>query len=70
MSKMRVLPTGWDCEGCEERGEGAVTIWAFCLRTSAGVRIRQETNSPVEEARECVIGVGREVWTKRALVAS
>ena len=28
------------------------TICAFCLRTSAGVRMKQETNSPVEEARE------------------
>ena len=35
------------------------TIWAFCLRTSAGVRIRQEISSAVEEDRELIIGVGR-----------
>jgi hypothetical protein len=31
---------------------------AFCLSTSAGVRIKHETSSPVEEARELIIGVG------------
>lgn len=35
------------------------TICAFCLRTSAGVRMKQETSSPVEEAIECTIGVGK-----------
>ena len=27
-----------------------VTIWAFCLSTSAGVRMRHDTSSPVEDA--------------------
>lgn len=31
--------------------EDLVTIWAFCFRTSAGVRIKQETSSAVDEAR-------------------
>ena len=39
--------------------EDFLTICAFCLRTSAGVRIRHETSSPVDEAREWAIGVGR-----------
>lgn len=39
------------------------TICAFCFRTSAGVRIRQETISAVDEAMAWIIGVGRE-WVK------
>ena len=35
------------------------TICAFCFRTSAGVRIRQETSSATEEARACTMGTGR-----------
>ena len=42
-----------------------LTICAFCLRTSAGVRMRQETSSPVEEARAWATGVGRGVWFSR-----
>jgi hypothetical protein len=34
-------------------------IWAFCFSTSAGVSIRHDTISPVEEAIPCIIGVGR-----------
>ena len=45
----------------EDDEEDFLTICAFCLRTSAGVRMRQETSSPVEEAREWVIGVGSAV---------
>jgi len=43
-------------ERCERE-----TICAFCLRTSAGVRIRHDTSSAIEEAAECVIGIGRGV---------
>lgn len=35
------------------------TIWAFCLMTSAGVRMAQETHSAREEERAWVSGVGR-----------
>lgn len=52
-----------------ERGEWD-TIWAFCLRTSAGVRIKHETSSPAEEATELVTGVGREVWPSIDFVPS
>lgn len=45
------------CEG-EEGEEGFRTIWAFCLRTSAGVRMKQATSSAVEEARAWRRGVG------------
>lgn len=31
--------------------EDLETIWAFCFRTSAGVRMKQETSSAVDEAR-------------------
>ena len=40
-------------------------ICAFCLRTSAGVRIRQEMASAKEEAVAWRSGVGREVDTER-----
>ena len=33
--------------------------WAFCLRTSAGVRMKQETASAVAEAALWSKGVGR-----------
>ena len=46
------------------------TICAFCFSTSAGVRMRHDTSSPIEEAAECVIGVGRVVWLSRDLVPS
>lgn len=32
---------------------------AFCLITSAGVKIKQETDSATQEEREWIIGVGR-----------
>jgi hypothetical protein len=35
------------------------TIWAFCLMTSAGVRMAQETSSAIEDAAEWMIGWGR-----------
>ena len=35
------------------------TICAFCLITSAGVRMAQETNSAREEAAAWITGVGR-----------
>lgn len=47
-----------------------VIIWAFCFRTSAGVRIRQETSSAVLEATVWDRGVGREVWERRFLAVS
>ena len=62
--------------GCFGEGDGMgagvlrFTICAFCLRTSAGVRMRHDTNSPVEEAIEWVIGVGNEVCERRDLLAS
>jgi hypothetical protein len=37
----------------------ADTIWAFCLMTSAGVRMAQDTNSAREEAAAWMTGVGR-----------
>jgi len=53
-----------------EWGGGLDTIWAFCFRTSAGVRMKQETSSPDEEARELVIGLGMGVDWRRDLVDS
>lgn len=47
-----------------------VIICAFCFRTSAGVRIRQETSSAVLEARVWDSGVGREVLERRVLAVS
>ena len=47
----------------EEDGDGAVVgwmIWAFCLRTSAGVRTRQLMSSAREEDKACVAGRGRD----------
>jgi len=41
----------------EERS--ADTIWAFCLMTSAGVRMAQETSSARDEAAAWMTGVGR-----------
>ena len=35
------------------------TICAFCFRTSAGVRIKHDTSSPVEDATACMTGVGK-----------
>jgi hypothetical protein len=35
-------------------------ICAFCFRTSAGVRMRHDTISAVEDAIPCIMGVGRE----------
>lgn len=46
------------------------TICAFCLRTSAGARIRHDTSSPAEEATEWVIGVGSAVWPSTVFVPS
>lgn len=40
-------------------GDRAVIICAFCLRTSAGVRMKQETDSAMEEAMPWMTGVGR-----------
>lgn len=40
----------------EERS--ADTICAFCLMTSAGVRMAQDTSSAREEAAACMTGVG------------
>lgn len=42
-----------------EVGEFMSRTWAFCFRTSAGVRIAQETISPREEERAWIRGVGR-----------
>ena len=39
-------------------GDPAETICAFCLITSAGVRIAHETNSAIEDAPACTMGVG------------
>lgn len=50
-----VAEEGEDGEGGRE---GFRTICAFCFRTSAGVRMRQETSSPVDEARAWRTGVG------------
>ena len=40
----------------EEEGE---SIWAFCLITSAGVRIAQDTSSAREEADACTKAMGK-----------
>lgn len=42
----------------DEEDEPRTTICAFCFRTSAGVRMKQETSSPVEEAAAWRIGRG------------
>lgn len=39
-------------------GEPADTICAFCLITSAGVRMAHETSSAMEDAPACRSGVG------------
>lgn len=49
----------WDVVEVEE------TIWAFCLITSAGVRMAQETSSAIEEAALCCRGAGRMGWFAR-----
>lgn len=56
------------------------TICAFCLMTSAGVRMAQETSSAMEEAAAWRTGVGMRplgcavveglMWVKRAFVRS
>lgn len=38
--------------------EDFCTIWAFCLSTSAGVRMKHDTSSAREEAAEWIIGRG------------
>jgi len=44
----------------EEAAAGGVeTIWAFCLITSAGVRMAQDTNSAREEAEAWTRAMGR-----------
>lgn len=51
-------------EGCgtvgfpDELAAGTRTICAFCLSTSAGVRMKQETSSAAEEATLSIIGRG------------
>jgi hypothetical protein len=40
-------------------GEPALTIWAFCLMTSAGVRIAHETSSASDEAPAWTTAIGR-----------
>ena len=48
--------------GVEDDEDGAVsrrTTCAFCLRTSAGVRIKHETSSATEEEMELRMGRGR-----------
>ena len=42
-----------------------LTTCAFCLRTSAGVRMKHDTSSPIEDATEWMTGVG----INRALLA-
>lgn len=60
-------------------GELADTICAFCLMTSAGVRMAHDTSSEMEDAPACTTAIGRipfgedfEVLrrVKRALVCS
>ena len=38
--------------------DSAETICAFCLMTSAGVRMAQDTNSAMDEAAAWITGVG------------
>lgn len=40
--------------------ELVLTICAFCLRTSAGVSMKHDTASAVDEAIPLIIGLGRE----------
>lgn len=56
-----LIPVAW---------EGPETICAFCLRTSAGVRMKQETSSAVLEAAVWAMGCGREVSARTDLTAS
>ena len=61
-------------------GDSADTICAFCLMTSAGVRIAHDTNSATEEAPACTSGVGIRplgcddvegfIWVNKAFVRS
>lgn len=39
--------------------EPAVTICAFCLMTSAGVRMAQDTSSARDDAPACTTAIGR-----------
>ena len=45
-------------KACVEAELDFLTTCAFCLRTSAGVRMKQETSSATDEAAECINGVG------------
>ena len=45
-------------KACVEAQLDFLTICAFCLSTSAGVSMKQETNSPTDEAAACIKGVG------------
>lgn len=54
---MVALEEGDSAEVDEEEEED--TICAFCLITSAGVRIAQETSSASEEAAAWMTGTGR-----------
>ena len=45
--------------------EETCTICAFCLSTSAGVRMKQDTSSAMEEAAEWRIGRGIRGWWRR-----
>ena len=62
---------------CDAKGEfdwdEDETTWAFCFRTSAGVRMRQETSSATQEEKEGRRGGGisrGESRGKRTLVDS
>ena len=40
-------------------GDPALTIWAFCLMTSAGVRMAQETSSASDDAPAWTTAIGK-----------
>lgn len=44
-----------------------VTICAFCFRTSAGVRMKHDTHSAIEEAMLFMTGAGRECLNGKRL---
>ena len=58
LNRFRATMVAFPSKAFVDAFEDFLTIWAFCLRTSAGVRIRQETSSPIDEAAEWMTGMG------------
>lgn len=51
-------------------GDPALTIWAFCLMTSAGVRIAHDTSSASDDAPAWTTAIGRTPFGDEEVVLS